>query len=74
MVSCQNPKNPERAAELVRQIHIVFDELLGQGEKAHALRAQGKKVIGVRHAVPGLEADRSFARRNSRKPGQQHSL
>src|SRR3990167_2317862 len=41
---------------------IVFDDVLGQGEKAKKLREQGKKVIGGTHYTDKLE-ERSEERR-----------
>jgi len=51
-------ENPEKDAEWADI--IIFDDTLGQGEKAHALRAQGKKVIGGSAYSDRLEDDRSF--------------
>jgi phosphoribosylamine---glycine ligase len=48
---------------------IVFDDTLGQGEKAHALRAQGKKVIGGSAYSDALEDDRSFGQEELKKAG-----
>ena len=48
---------------------IVFDDTLGQGEKAHALRAQGKKVIGGSAYSDRLEDDRSFGQEELKKAG-----
>ena len=39
---------------------IVFDDVLGEGEKAHKLRQQGKKVIGGTPYTDRLEDDRAF--------------
>src|SRR6202163_2107809 len=46
---------------------VVFDDTLGQGEKAHALRAQGKKVIGGSAYSDRLEDDRSFGQEELKK-------
>ena len=48
---------------------IVFDDTLGQGEKAQALRAQGKKVIGGTAYTDRLEDDRSFGQEELKKAG-----
>jgi phosphoribosylamine--glycine ligase len=48
---------------------IVFDDTLGQGEKAQALRAQGKKVIGGTAYSDRLEDDRSFGQEELKKAG-----
>lgn len=39
---------------------IVFDDVLGQGEKAADLRSRGKAVIGGTPYTDRLEDDRSF--------------
>ena len=39
---------------------IVFDDTLGQGEKAVAMRAKGKAVVGGTPYTDRLEDDRSF--------------
>src|ERR1700757_2186992 len=39
---------------------VVFDDTLGQGTKAQALRAAGKLVIGGTTYTDNLEDDRSF--------------
>src|ERR1700719_2630707 len=48
---------------------IVFDDTLGQGEKAQALRAEGKKVIGGTAYGDRLEDDRSFGQEELKKAG-----
>jgi phosphoribosylamine--glycine ligase len=60
-------ENPEKDAEWADI--IVFDDTLGQGEKAHALRAQGKKVIGGSAYSDRLEDDRSFGQEELKKAG-----
>ena len=59
-------ENPEKDAEWADI--IVFDDTLGQGEKAHALRAQGKKVIGGSAYSDRLRTIAPSDRKNSRKP------
>ena len=48
---------------------IVFDDVLGQGEKAARLRAQGKAVVGGTAYTDKLEDDRSFGQEELRKAG-----
>jgi phosphoribosylamine--glycine ligase len=60
-------ENPEKDAEWADI--IVFDDTLGQGEKAQTLRAQGKKVIGGSAYSDRLEDDRSFGQEELKKAG-----
>jgi len=48
---------------------FIFDDTLGQGEKAQALRAQGKTVIGGTAYSDRLEDDRSFGQEELKKAG-----
>ena len=48
---------------------IVFDDVLGQGEKAAALRADGHAVIGGTPYTDRLEDDRSFGQDELKKAG-----
>jgi len=48
---------------------IIFDDTLGQGEKAKALRGQGKKVIGGTPYSDRLEDDRTFGQEELKKAG-----
>ena len=48
---------------------IVFDDTLGQGEKAQALRAKGNAVIGGTWYTDRLEDDRSFGQEELKKEG-----
>jgi phosphoribosylamine--glycine ligase len=48
---------------------IIFDDTLGQGEKAQAVRTQGKKVIGGTPYSDRLEDDRSFGQEELKKAG-----
>ena len=48
---------------------IVFDDTLGQGEKAQALRAKGNAVIGGTPYTDRLEDDRSFGQEELKKEG-----
>src|SRR6476660_7820654 len=46
---------------------IVFDDTLGAGAKAQALRAAGKKVIGGTPYTDRLEDDRSFGQQELKR-------
>src|SRR5712664_994013 len=48
---------------------VVFDDTLGQGAKAQALRAAGKPVIGGTPYTDNLEDDRSFGQEELKKAG-----
>lgn len=48
---------------------IVFDDVLGQGEKAQELRKRGKLVIGGSAYTDMLEDDRSFGQEELKKAG-----
>src|SRR5450432_2223642 len=48
---------------------LIFDDTLGQGEKAQALRKAGKKVIGGTAYSDRLEDDRSFGQEELKKAG-----
>jgi len=48
---------------------IIFDDTLGQGEKAQALRGQGKLVIGGTPYSDRLEDDRSFGQEELKRAG-----
>ena len=48
---------------------VVFDDTLGQGAKARALRAAGKPVIGGTEYTDRLEDDRSFGQEELKKAG-----
>ena len=48
---------------------IVFDDTLGQGEKAVAMRAKGKAVVGGTAYTDRLEDDRSFGQEELKKAG-----
>lgn len=48
---------------------IVFDDVLGQGAKAQALRAAGKHVVGGTEYTDRLEDDRSFGQEELKKYG-----
>ncbi len=46
---------------------IVFDDVLGQGKKAHELRKKGKLVIGGTEYTDMLEDDRTFGQEELKK-------
>ena len=48
---------------------VIFDDTLGQGEKAQELRAIGKKVVGGTAYTDRLEDDRSFGQEELKKAG-----
>jgi len=48
---------------------VVFDDTLGQGERAQELRATGKKVVGGTAYTDRLEDDRSFGQEELKKAG-----
>ncbi len=48
---------------------IIFDDVLGQGTKADALRKAGKKVIGGTPYTDRLEDDRTFGQEELKKAG-----
>jgi phosphoribosylamine--glycine ligase len=48
---------------------IVFDDVLGQGEKAHRLRQAGKFVVGGTPYTDRLEDDRTFGQEELRRAG-----
>jgi phosphoribosylamine--glycine ligase len=48
---------------------IVFDDVLGQGQKAHELRQKGKLVIGGTPYTDKLEDDRSFGQAEMKAHG-----
>src|ERR1700704_4901644 len=48
---------------------IVFDDTLGQGEKAVGLRARGKAVVGGTPYTDRLEDDRSFGQEELKSAG-----
>jgi phosphoribosylamine--glycine ligase len=52
----------------------LFDDTLGQGEKAQALRARGKKVVGGTAYSDQLEDDRSFGSEDLEKAGKRRQF
>jgi len=63
------PKTDNWEAEVEWADVIVFDDTLGQGAKAQALRERGKKVIGGTPYTDNLEDDRSFGQEELKKAG-----
>jgi phosphoribosylamine--glycine ligase len=63
------PKSTEWEKDVCWADVIVFDDTLGQGAKAQALRAQGKAVIGGTEYTDRLEDDRSFGHEELKKAG-----
>jgi phosphoribosylamine--glycine ligase len=48
---------------------VIFDDTLGQGEKAQEVRGMGKKVVGGTAYTDRLEDDRSFGQEELKKAG-----
>src|SRR5262249_451497 len=48
---------------------VIFDDTLGEGEKAQKLRLSGKPVIGGTPYADKLEDDRSFGQEELKKAG-----
>lgn len=48
---------------------VVFDDTLGQGERAQEVRSMGKKVVGGTPYTDRLEDDRSFGQEELKKAG-----
>ncbi len=63
------PKVDDWEAEVEWSDIIVFDDTMGQGTRAHALRLQGKPVVGGTPYTDRLEDDRSFGQEELRKAG-----
>ncbi|MEQ6165867.1 hypothetical protein AAOE16_01625 [Ekhidna sp. MALMAid0563] len=61
------PKVDDWEAEIDWADMIVFDDVLGQGEKAKQLREQGKYVVGGTPYTDKLEDDRSFGQSELKK-------
>jgi len=63
------PKVDEWEAEVEWADVIVFDDVLGQGARAQALRARGKAVVGGSAYTDRLEDDRTFGQQELKKFG-----
>lgn len=61
------PKTNDWEAEIDWADLIVFDDVLGQGEKASNLRKKGKYVVGGTPYTDKLEDDRSFGQAELKK-------
>lgn len=63
------PKTDNWEADVDWADIIVFDDVLGQGEKAQRLRRNGKAVVGGTPYTDRLEDDRSFGQHELRRFG-----
>jgi phosphoribosylamine--glycine ligase len=63
------PKCADWRAEVDWADVIVFDDTLGQGAEAQALRAKGKRVVGGTPYTDRLEDDRAFGQEELRRAG-----
>lgn len=63
------PKVDNWEKEIEHADIIVFDDVLGQGDKAKKLREQGKLVIGGTPYTDRLEDDRAFGQEELKKHG-----
>jgi phosphoribosylamine---glycine ligase len=63
------PKSTDWRSDVDWADVIVFDDTLGQGKDAQALRAAGKRVVGGTEYTDRLEDDRSFGQEELRKAG-----
>lgn len=63
------PKSYDYESDLDWADVIVFDDVLGQGAKAEALRKLGKKVVGGTAYTDKLEDDRSFGQEELKRAG-----
>lgn len=61
------PKTDEWKKDIDWADVIVFDDVLGQGKKAHELRRKGKLVIGGTEYTDMLEDDRTFGQEELKK-------
>lgn len=63
------PKTDNWGQEVSWADVIVFDDVLGQGEKAKKLRDEGKYVVGGTPYTDKLEDDRAFGQQELKKAG-----
>ncbi|MCB0325260.1 MAG: hypothetical protein KDD69_16875, partial [Bdellovibrionales bacterium] len=63
------PKVDDWESEVAWADVIVFDDVLGQGAKAHQLRQDGKAVVGGTPYTDRLEDDRTFGQEELKKHG-----
>jgi len=63
------PKTDDWVPEVPWADVVVFDDVLGQGAKAHQLRQTGKLVVGGSPYTDQLEDDRAFGQQELKKAG-----
>ena len=63
------PKTDDWVREVPWADIVVFDDVLGQGAKAHQLRQTGKLVVGGSPYTDQLEDDRAFGQQELKKAG-----
>ena len=63
------PKSTDYEKDIDWADVIIFDDVLGQGAKAEALRKLGKKVVGGTAYTDKLEDDRSFGQEELKRAG-----
>src|SRR5882762_9845070 len=63
------PKTDDWVADVPWADVIIFDDVLGQGAKAHQLRQTGKLVVGGTPYTDQLEDDRAFGQQELKKAG-----
>jgi phosphoribosylamine---glycine ligase len=63
------PKTDDWVPEVPWADVIVFDDVLGQGAKAHQLRQTGKLVVGGSPYTDQLEDDRAFGQQELKRAG-----
>jgi len=63
------PKTDDWVREVPWADVVVFDDVLGQGAKAHQLRQTGKLVVGGSPYTDQLEDDRAFGQQELKKAG-----
>src|SRR6266566_4025165 len=63
------PKTDDWVREVPWSDVVIFDDVLGQGAKAHQLRQTGKLVVGGSPYTDQLEDDRAFGQQELKKAG-----
>src|SRR6266576_3257358 len=63
------PKTDDWVSDVPWADVVVFDDVLGQGAKAHQLRQTGKLVVGGTPYTAQLEDDRAFGQQELKKAG-----
>src|ERR1700741_936006 len=66
------PKSADWEKDVAWADIVVFDDTLGQGARAQALRTAGKPVIGGSEYTDRLEDHRSFGQEELKKSWRQH--